>query len=156
MSEQNKKVGVGFGVMLLRDDKVLLGKRHIDPEKADSLLNGAATWTMPGGKMEFGETFEEAAKREVKEETGIDLEDAEVICVNNERINSAHFVTVGLFSEKFQGESRVMEPDEITEWQWFELDNLPEPLYFPSAEVIDNFKNKQFYMKEHNLINKHI
>lgn len=61
--EEKKKVGVGFGVMMLKDGKVLLGKRHEDPEKASSLLNGAGTWTMPGGKLHFGETFEEGAKR---------------------------------------------------------------------------------------------
>jgi hypothetical protein len=31
-----------------------------------------------------------------------------------------------------------MEPDEITEWQWFALDNLPEPMFFPSQEIINN------------------
>jgi hypothetical protein len=39
MSENNK-VGVGFGVMILRDGKVLLGQRHVDPTKADSELHG--------------------------------------------------------------------------------------------------------------------
>jgi len=155
MADQNKKVGAGFGVMIMKEGKVLLGKRHVDPIKADSLLNGAATWTMPGGKMEFGETFEEAGKREAKEETGIDLEEVKVMCVNNERMESAHFITIGLFCEKFQGEPRVMEPDEITEWRWVGLEDLPAPMYFPSAEVIDNYKQKKFYIEEHNLINKH-
>ena len=66
---KEKKVGVGFGVLLLKDKKILLGKRHEDPEKADSELHGAGTWTMPGGKLEFGETFEQGARREVLEET---------------------------------------------------------------------------------------
>jgi len=48
-----KNVGAGFGVMLLRDGKVLLGRRHDDEEKADSLLHGAGTWTMPGGKFYY-------------------------------------------------------------------------------------------------------
>jgi len=64
---ENKKVGVGFGVMFLKDSKVLLGKRHDDPEKADSELHGEGTWTMPGGKLHFGEAFEDGAWREVKE-----------------------------------------------------------------------------------------
>jgi len=34
------RVGVGFGVMILKDNKILLGKRHEDPEKASSLLKG--------------------------------------------------------------------------------------------------------------------
>lgn len=40
MNTQKKNVGAGFGVMLLKDGKILLGKRHIDPEKADSEIRG--------------------------------------------------------------------------------------------------------------------
>jgi hypothetical protein len=40
MAEEKKRVGVGFGVMILRDGKVLLGQRHINPDKADSELHG--------------------------------------------------------------------------------------------------------------------
>ncbi len=144
MSEQ--KIGVGFGVMLLKDGKILLGRRHPDPEKASSLLNGAGKWTMPGGKLHFGESFEHGAKREVKEETGIELTEARVICVNNDIIETAHFVTVGLLSENFNGEPKVLEPDEITEWKWFNLNNLPSPLYFPSEKVLNNYKEKSFYI----------
>lgn len=61
--DSNKNLGVGFGVMILKNNKVLLGKRHIDPEKADSELHGEGTWTMPGGKSHFGESFEEASYR---------------------------------------------------------------------------------------------
>ena len=68
MSEEIQKPGVGFGVMMLKDGKLLLGKRHENPEKASSLLHGAGTWTMPGGKLHFKESFEEGAKRIIKEE----------------------------------------------------------------------------------------
>ncbi len=141
----NKKVGAGFGVMLLKEGKVLLGRRHIDPDKADSELRGEGTWTMPGGKLEFGESFEEGAKREVKEETGIELDEVKVICVSNDRNEHAHFVTIGLLSEKFKGNPEVMEPDEIVEWKWFDLDNLPSPIFFPSARLADNYKKGSFY-----------
>jgi 8-oxo-dGTP diphosphatase len=134
---ENKKVGVGFGVMILREGKVLLGKRHENPEKADSELAGAGTWTMPGGKLHFGEKFLEGALREVKEETGIDVNSAKVICINEDMVEGAHFVTIGLLCEDFSGEANVMEPDEITEWNWFSLNDLPEPLYFPSEKVKD-------------------
>jgi len=55
----DKKIGIGLGVMMLREGKVLLGKRHEDSEKADSELHGEATWTMPGGKLHFEESFEQ-------------------------------------------------------------------------------------------------
>lgn len=148
MTKENKKVGVGFGVMLMKEDKILLGRRHADPEKADSELHGEGTWTMPGGKLEFGESFEEGARREVLEETGLQLNEAKVICVNNDKNEHAHFVTIGLFSEDFSGEPKVTEPDEIVEWQWFSLNNLPTPLYFPSEKVIENYKKKLFYIPQ--------
>lgn len=155
MSEQDKKVRVGFGVMMMRGGKILLGKRHEDPEKADSELNGMSTWTMPGGKMEFGETFEGLAGREVLEETNIKLNKVKIIGVNNERIDVAHFVTIGMFSDDFEGEAEVMEPDEITEWRWFGLDELPSPMFFPSKKLIENYKQKKFYIPENELMNEH-
>lgn len=132
--------------MLLKNRKVLLGRRHSDHDKADSELHGEGSWTMPGGKLEYGESFEEGAKREVREETGLELNEVKVICINNDKNEYAHFVTVGLFSEKFSGEPKVMEPDEIVEWQWFDLNNLPSPLYFPSAKVVENYKKNLFYI----------
>ena len=143
---EKKRVGVGFGAMLMKNGAVLLGRRNADPNKADSELHGEGTWTMPGGKLEYGESFEDGARREVREETGIILSRAEVICVNNDKNEHAHFVTIGLFSDAFEGEPRVMEPDEIVEWRWFPLDALPSPLYFPSAKIIENYRRKSFYI----------
>lgn len=147
--ENTKKMGIGFGVMILKDSKVLLGQRHVDPQKADSLMNGEGTWTMPGGKLDFGESFEEGAMREVKEETDIDirLEDLKVIALNNDIVPTAHFVTVGLLCEKFEGEVKVMEPDEITRWEWFDLDNLPSPLFKPSEKVLRNYREGLIYIR---------
>jgi ADP-ribose pyrophosphatase/8-oxo-dGTP diphosphatase len=146
MSEEKKKVGAGFGVLMLKEGKILLGQRHTDPDKADSALHGEGTWTMPGGKLEFGESFEEGAKREVLEETGIILNDVRVICVNNDKIESAHFVTIGLLSDDFLGDAKVMEPDEITEWRWFNLNNLPRNMFFPSVRVLENYIQNKFYI----------
>lgn len=49
------KPGLGVGVMILKDNKVLLGLRNPDRVKASSELKGEGTWTMPGGKVEFME-----------------------------------------------------------------------------------------------------
>ena len=117
---RRKKIGVGFGVMIINSEgNVLLGKRHEDSEKADSLLAGAGTWTMPGGKLHFGESFEEGAKREVMEETGIDLGKSEAIAINSDQVEEVHFITIGLLCKEFEGKAEVKEPDEITEWKWF-------------------------------------
>ena len=141
-----KRIGVGVGVMIMRDGKVLLGKRHEDPSKAKSLLNGAGKWTMPGGKLHFGESFEQAAKRETEEEIGVALKNVSVLCVNNDQVEGAHFVTLGLFCDDFEGEPRVCEPEEITEWRWFDPSELPTPMYFPSTRVLENYQAKKFYI----------
>ena len=145
MNELNKKPGVGVGVMILKDNKVLLGKRHGDPLKADSELHGEGSWTMPGGKLHFKEGLDEAACREVSEETGVKIEKEKlkVISVTNDTIEDAHFVTIGFLYKGPAEEPRVMEPDEIVEWRWFDLDNLPDPIFFPSRKIIQNYINKE-------------
>lgn len=142
----DEKPRVGVGVMMLRDDRILLGQRHTDPAKADSDLHGEGSWTMPGGKLEFQEGLEEAARREVSEETGINIIDLkELISISNDFVPDKHFVTVGFLCSNFDGEPRVMEPDEITKWGWFDLNNLPTPLFPPSAKIIRNYLDKKIY-----------
>jgi 8-oxo-dGTP diphosphatase len=135
----------GVGVLIIRDGKVLLGKRHDDPEKADSALHGEGTWTCPGGKLDFQEGIIECGKREAIEETGLKIRDLEVMSVSNERVRDAHFVCIGLMAREFEGEPSVMEPDEITEWRWFALDDLPEKVFPPSEKIIKNYMEKSFY-----------
>lgn len=146
MSEK-RKVNAGVGVLILKDGKILLGRRHEDPDKADSELRGEGTWTMPGGGVEWGEDFEYTAIREAEEETGLKLNNVKVICVNNDKNEHAHFVTIGLLCESFEGEPEVKEPDEVVEWKWFDINYLPKPLYFPSERVLDCYLNKEFYIK---------
>jgi 8-oxo-dGTP diphosphatase len=144
--QEKKRVGAGVGVMILnKEGKVLLGKRHSDPHKADSELHGEGSWTMPGGKLEFGETFEEGIIRETREETSIILNSVKVITVQNDKNEHAHFVTIGLFSDDFKGEPKIMEPDEIVEWQWFDIDKPPKHMFPPSAKLLKNYKQKRFY-----------
>lgn len=132
-----------MGIMLVKDGKILLGRRHSDPDKADSELHGEGTWTMPGGKLEFGEGFVDGISREVMEETGIKVRSASVFCVNNDKAQDAHFVTIGLVSSDFEGEARVMEPDEIVEWRWFEIARPPSPIFPPSRVLLECYLEKR-------------
>ncbi|MFA5290902.1 MAG: NUDIX domain-containing protein [Candidatus Paceibacterota bacterium] len=147
MSDDKKRVGAGFGVMLVKDGKVLMGLRHEDPDKADSAFRSAGVWTLPGGKLEWGESFETGATREVGEETGINIKNPQVISVHNNKNEHAHFVTIGLLASDWEGEAKVVEPDEIVDWQWFDLKQLPEQIYFPSQEVIENYQQEKFYIE---------
>jgi len=136
------KVGVGFGVMLLNNRKqVLLGRKNTESDQG--------TWTMPGGNFEFGESFEDGAARKTREETSINIniDKLKIISLSNDVTSNAHYVTVGFLSTDFSGEAKVMEPDEITNWKWFDLDTLPQPMFKPSQEVIDNFLVNKLYQK---------
>lgn len=143
------KMGIGVGVIVLNEKKqILLGLRNEDEKKADSELHGEGTWTMPGGKLEYGESFEEAGIRETKEETDLDVEEIEVFCMNNDLNQHAQFVTVGLIAKKYSGGVKIMEPDEIVDWKWFDLDNLPKNLFMPSRKCLQNYFDGKFYNKD--------
>ncbi len=146
---ENTKVGVGFGVMILREGKILLGQRHIDPAKADSELHGEWTRTMPGGKMHFHESFEETCYRETLEETGLKInkDTIKIVSISNDMVPDNHFVTIGFLAEDVEGEAQVMEPDEITQWKWFALDTLPTPLFFPSEKLLNNYLAWTIYQR---------
>jgi hypothetical protein len=72
--------------------------------------------------------------------------------VNNDIAKDAHFVIIGLLAEEGIAfnpnvEPRVMEPEEITEWKWFSLTELPEKLFNPSRKILNNYNTKRFYIK---------
>jgi len=52
-----------------------------------------------------------------------------------------------MFCDNFEGEPRVMEPDEITEWRWFGLNEIPENIFSPSKKVLENYKAGEFYLR---------
>ena len=114
-------------------------------ENGEILIINNEHWTLPGGTPEVGETAKETLKRELMEETGIKLNSTKVIAINNDMVENAHFVTIGLLCEDFEGEPKVMEPEEITEWKWFDLNNLPKPMFFPCVKIINNFLEGKFY-----------
>ncbi|MDD3006395.1 MAG: NUDIX domain-containing protein [Candidatus Pacebacteria bacterium] len=134
----DKIVRVGVGVLVLEPDgKVLLGKRK-------GKL-GEGTFSLPGGHLEFGEMLEECARRELKEETGLDGWDFEIVSMTNDIAYDKHFVTIGAVVGKFSGTAQVMETDKFESWDWYDLNDLPEPLFIPSAKFLENFSKDRFY-----------
>lgn len=141
------KIGAGVGVLVIRDGRVLLGQRHADPEKAKSELQGQGTWTMPGGKLHFGESLEECASRELREETGLEVEidDLQLVSLMNDIAGKAQFLTCGMLAKSTRGEVQVCEPEEIVRWEWHPIDDPPEPLFKPSKEILQNFAESVIY-----------
>lgn len=145
--EEKLKPKVGVGIMILKDNKVLLGKRNDDAKKASSDLHGEGTWTMPGGKLDFHETLKDGAQRELFEEIGVKInpEKLKVLSVSDEIVPDNHYVTIGFLCDDFEDEPKIMEPEEITEWRWFDLDKLPEKVFPPSLKMIKAFLNQKIY-----------
>lgn len=139
------KPGIGVGIMVLKEEKILLGLRNPDKEKASSELQGQGTWTMPGGKVEFMETLEAAAKRELAEETDLIAKKLDLLCISDDMTDTAHYVTVGFIAREYKGEVKTMEPETILEWKWFSLDELPKNLYNPSKKCIEKYKRGIVY-----------
>lgn len=127
----HEKPGVGVGVVVIVDGKVLLIKRRN--------VHGAGTWSTPGGHIDFGETPEDCAVREVKEETGVDITGAEFVGVTNDVFESErkHYLTVWFEAKHAAGEASVSAPEEMSELGWFEWSSLPSPLFLPLANLLN-------------------
>ena len=104
-----KQIRAGCGVMIFNNKhELLLGLRNNDREKSDSELHEEGTWTMPGGNIEYGESFEEAGIREAKEEANLNISNLEVICVQTDKNEYAHYVSVGMLAHCYNGIPQVM------------------------------------------------
>ena len=146
--ENNIKVGIG--IMILNENKILLGHRAKNKKDTGGIYE-VDCWTLPGGKQEYNETFLDGAKREVKEETNLDIEDLELFGAADDIQPDRHYITMHVIAKKYNGEPQVMEPTKEDEWKWFDLDNLPKNLYSPSKKFIESYKNKTLNSLNKNL-----
>lgn len=129
------------GVMLLvknEDGRVLMGKRR------NAFCAGQ--FSIPAGHVEVGETFTEAAVRELKEETGIEIksQDLELFSVSNyvEPDWESQYITYD-FLIQVKNDVKVQTPElhKCEGWEWHETYKLPEPIHYPAARTI-----VQYYM----------
>lgn len=111
---------VGVGAVILHNGKILLEKRKNDP--------GKGKWSIPGGLVELGERVEETVVREVKEETGLDVEKPEhVDVVDNVSFDEDgkvkyHFVIIDYFVKLVGG--TLSAASDAEELEWVTLDNV--------------------------------
>jgi 8-oxo-dGTP diphosphatase len=121
---------IGVGVIVIRDGKVLLGKRKN--------AHGEGSWCFPGGHLEFNEEIEDAAVREVSEETGIKIKNLRLGTFTNDifRKEGKHYVTLYVIADYDSGEVETREPHKCERWGWFEWEKLPEPLFIPIQNLL--------------------
>ncbi|HLI29355.1 MAG TPA: NUDIX hydrolase [Chloroflexota bacterium] len=114
---------VAVAVLVGRDGRILLNRRAIEP--------GRGRWSFPSGYVNRGEVLEEAARREVREETALDVEIEDLFGVYSERGNPV--VLVVYTARAAEGEPRA--GSEVWEVGWFAPDALP-PMAFPHDHEI--------------------
>ncbi|WP_432090028.1 NUDIX domain-containing protein [Streptomyces sp. NRRL F-5630] len=111
---------------------VLYAARNWSPQPA---------WTLPGGKAEPGEALDEAAARELEEETGLlvdppDLVLVQVIHVEQGFDQAGQFVLFVFATDKWTGELINTEPDKHVAARWVAADHLPEPAFPTSVQAL--------------------
>jgi len=123
---------IGVGVIVTdADGRVLLGYRTKATEPA--------TWCLPGGAVEAGESFEAAAARELAEETGIAIgaADLEVCGLVLDDTGGAARVSAAVRARvRTDAPARVTEPHVFSRWDWFAPADVPTPLFPATGHVL--------------------
>ena len=114
-------IGVGCGAMIFNGEgKLFLAKR------GNKDKNEFGKWEFPGGGVEFGEKCEDALKREIKEEFGIDIKVLELLEVSDHIIpeENQHWVAPSYVARLSSGEAKIMEPEKCDGIRWVSLSEI--------------------------------
>ena len=139
MTHDTPRVGLGI---IIEDGKgkILIAKRT---------TKHAPKYSIPGGKLERGETFEQGAIREVQEEHGITIINPKVIAVTNNLETYAeegvHFISIILLAKSFEGKPEIMEPHKCSEILWVDPRKLPQPHFDASRLGVECYLKDSFY-----------
>ncbi len=116
---------IGVGVLVWRDKQLLLGKRFVKGDQS--------CWQFPGGHLENGESVTDCARREVLEETSLKIKTIRHLGFTDKTfaVGSRRYITLLVSSDYDSGEAKTLEPDKCELWQWFDYQQLPEPLFKP-------------------------
>jgi len=120
-------------VLVVEDNKILLVKRGQPPHQGE--------WALPGGFVEYGETLEAAAKREVKEETGIAIDLSAILGAYSdpERDPRGHTISV-VFVGKMVG-GKLQGGDDAADARWYDINDLrEEQLAFDHEMIVQDLR----------------
>ncbi len=122
----------GVAVIVIHERKVLFGKR---------ILNSAEfAWQLPGGWIETGESPEQTARREVREETGIELGSIRFVTFTN-NVFSTRNHSISLYFEAGCLNPEILEttePDKCEKWVWMGWQDVQNNLYLPLRLLKDS------------------
>ena len=135
----NKRPQVGIAVIVKKDNQVLLGKRKNS--------HGDGTWAFPGGHLEYGESIEDCAAREVLEETGVRIKNMRLGPYTNDIFENEdkHYVTLFVIAEYESGTPELKEPQKCDVWIWSNWPPDVQPHFLPIKNLLkQNFKLPKF------------
>jgi 8-oxo-dGTP diphosphatase len=112
---------VGVGAVIVKDGQVLIVKRGHEPRKGE--------WSLPGGRVELGESLMDAVRREIREETGLEIEVGPVVEIFDRihRLDGRvryHFVIVDYLCTRVGGE--LCAADDAEDAAWVSSDELED------------------------------
>lgn len=125
---QRKQRAITIDALISKENKILLIKRNNEPFKG--------SWAIPGGYIDWDETAEEALKREVKEETGLDVTEITFFDVYSDPKRDPRQNITLVYQIETDGEPKA--GDDAKELKWFDFHNLPE-LAFDHEKIIENY-----------------
>jgi mutator protein MutT len=125
-----KRPYIGVAVIAMRNGCVLLGKRKN--------AHGAGTWQFPGGHLEYGESIEACARRELFEETGLSIDSFRLGPYTNDIFEEEkkHYITLFVIADQTSGDARVKEPHKCECWEWFKWSDMPTPHFLPIINLL--------------------
>jgi ADP-ribose pyrophosphatase YjhB (NUDIX family) len=105
---------VAVGAVVVRDNSLLMVKRAQEPARG--------LWSIPGGRLQRGEYLTDAVRREVKEETGLDVEVGDLLGLF-EVVGDPHYVILDYLASAPDG-SEPSADDDVSEVRWVPLDEI--------------------------------
>ncbi len=123
---------IGVGAVIVDRGRALLVRRATEPLLGE--------WSVPGGMLELGETLRDGVRREVREETGIDVEPGQVIDVFDSIFADAlgrtqyHYVLIDYLCRPLAGEARAAS--DVSDVRWVSLEALPAMTLRDSIEQV--------------------
>lgn len=136
--ENTERPKTGVGVMIFKDGKILLARRRGS--------HGAGEYAFPGGHLEYMESFEDCARRETREECGIEIENIRFqLLANVTHYAPRHDIYISVAADWKSGEPSVLEPNKSESWGWYDTDHLPEPMFAFCTLSIQSHKTGQSY-----------
>lgn len=140
MSNKYPRVGIA-AVIANNQGQILVHKR---------IGKHAPKYSIPGGSLELGETFEAGAIREIQEECGITLINPKVIAITNNLETfleeGVHYISVILFANQYKGIPKITEPDKHANLNWVDPKNLPMPHFDASRLAVECYLKGKFYV----------